>query len=80
MTMKRYVKEFEQQEPAIFRIHCEQLNVFLEFLIDFVKPEVITQNKDVRWLRKVNFHLTGNHLLKTMVSVDSSANKILKKS
>ena len=46
--MKRYVKEIEQQEPAISRIHCEQLNVFLEFLIDFVKPEVITQNKDVR--------------------------------
>ena len=45
MSMKKFVKVFQQEEPAIYRIHTEQLNVFMEFLIDFVKPEVIAQNK-----------------------------------
>ena len=39
-----------KKEPAVYRIHTEQLNVFMEFLIDFVKPEVIAQNKDVKKL------------------------------
>ena len=46
--MKKFVKVFQQEEPAIYRIHTEQLNVFIEFLIDFVKPEVIAQNKDIK--------------------------------
>ena len=50
MTMKKFVKVFQQEEPAAYRIHTEQLNVFMEFLIDFVKPEVIAQNKDVKKL------------------------------
>ena len=50
MTMKKFVKVFQQEEPAVYRIHTEQLNVFMEFLIDFVKPEVIAQNKDVKKL------------------------------
>lgn len=49
----------------------------IEFLIDFVKSEVIAQNKDIRRPRKVNFHLAHNQLLKTIISVGSSANKIL---
>ena len=32
----------------------------MEFLIDLVKPEVIAQNKDVKKLKKVNFHATEN--------------------
>ena len=46
--MKKFVKVFQQEEPAIYRIHTEQLNVFIEFLSDFVKPEVIAQNKDIK--------------------------------
>ena len=48
MTMKKFVKVFQQEEPAVYRIHTEQLNVLMKFLIDFVKPEVIAQNKDVK--------------------------------
>ena len=50
MTTKKFVKVFQQEEQAVYRIHTEQLNVFMEFLIDFVKPEVIAQNKDVKKL------------------------------
>ena len=50
MAMKKFVKVFQQEEPAVYRIHTEQLNVFMEFLIDFVKSEVIAQNKDVNKL------------------------------
>ena len=51
----------------------------MEFLIDFVKPEVIAQNKDVKKLKKANFHATENQLPKTMISVGTIANKLLKK-
>ena len=50
MTMKKFVKIFQQEELAVYRIHTEQLNLFMEFLIDFVKPEVIAPNKDVKKL------------------------------
>ena len=50
MAMKKFVKVFQQEEPVVYRIHTEQLNVFMEFLIDFVKAEVIAQNKDVKKL------------------------------
>ena len=56
MAMKKFVKVFQQEEPAVYRIHTEQLNVFMEFLIDFVKPDVIAQNKDANKLKKVDFH------------------------
>ena len=79
MTMKRFVKVIQQEEPAVYRIHTEQLNVFMEFLIDFVKPEVITQSIDVKKLKKVNFHATENQLPKTMISVGTIASKLLKK-
>ena len=52
MKMKMFVKVFQQEEPAVYRIHTEQLNVFVEFLIDFVKPEVIAQNTYVKNFRK----------------------------
>ena len=77
--MKKFVKVFQQEEPAIYRIHTEQLNVFIEFLIDFVKPEVIAQNKDIKKIKKVNFHATENQIPKTMISVGTIANKLLKK-
>ena len=79
MAMKKFVKVFQQEEPAVYRIHTEQLNVFMEFLIDFVKPEVIAQNKDVNKLKKVDFHDKKNQLPKTMISVGTIANKLLKK-
>ena len=48
MTMKKFVKVSQQEEPAIYRTHTKQSNVFMELLIDFVKPEVIALNKDVK--------------------------------
>ena len=48
MTMKKFVKVFQQEEPAVYRIYTERLNVFMRFLMDFVKREVIAQNKDVK--------------------------------
>ena len=42
--MKRYVKIFQQAKPAVFRIHGEQLDIFEEYLINFIKPEVLGTN------------------------------------
>ena len=49
------------------------------FLIDFVKREVIAQNKDVKKLKKVNFHATENQLPQTVISVGTITNKLRKK-
>ena len=80
LTMKRYVKVFQQNEPAIFRIYPEQLNVFREFLVDFIKPEVIAENKKVSQLKKVDFKSRKNQLPQSLISIGSVANKIVKNS
>ena len=78
LTMKGYVKVFQQNEPAIYRIYPEQLNVFREFLVDFIKPEVIAENKKVSQLKKVDFKSRKNQLLQSLISIGSVAYKIVK--
>ena len=34
-VMRKYVKIFQKAEPAVFRIHTEQVDVFTEFLTNF---------------------------------------------
>ena len=80
LTMKRYVKVFQQNEPAIYRIYPEQLNVFREFLVDFIKPEVIAENKKVSQLKKVDFKSRKNQLPQSLISIGSVAYKIVKNS
>ena len=80
LTMKRYVKVFQQNEPAIYRIYPEQLNVFREILVDFIKPEVIAENKKVSQLKKVDFKSRKNQLPQSLISIDSVAYKIVKNS
>ena len=80
LTMKRYVKVFQQNEPAIYRIYPEQLNVFREFLVDFIKPEVIAENKKLSQLKKVDFKSRKNQLPQSLISVGSVAYKIVKNS
>ena len=41
-VMSKYVKIFQQTEPAIIRVHTEQVDVFTEFLTNFKKPEVLS--------------------------------------
>ena len=80
LKMKRYVKVFQQNEPAIYRISPEQLNVFREFLVDFIKPEVIAENKKVSQLKKVDFKSRKNQLPQSLISVGSVAYRIVKNS
>ena len=39
-VMRKYIKIFQQAEPEIFRKHTEQVDVFTEFLTNFIKPEM----------------------------------------
>ena len=41
-VMRKYVKIFQHAEPAIIRVHTEQVDVFTEFLTNFKKPEVLS--------------------------------------
>ena len=43
MTTKKFVKVFQQEEQAVYRIHTEQLNVFMEFKLN-VFMEIRTEH------------------------------------
>ena len=51
--MRRYVKIFQQAEPANFRIHAEQVDVFTECLTNFIKPKVLLSNKLTSKLKSI---------------------------
>ena len=78
--MKRYLKIFKQAEPAIFRIHGEQLDVFKEFLINFIKLEVLATNNRVSKLTQIDFNSFRNQLPKNLLSIGTIDTKIIKKS
>ena len=77
-VMRKYIKIFQQVEPAIFRIHTKQVDVFTEFLTNFIKPEVLFECNRIRKLKTVDFSSTENHLLNNLLSVVSIACKIKK--
>ena len=77
---RKYVKIFQQAEPAIFRIHTEQVDVFTEFLTNFIKPEVLSERNGIRKLKTIGFSSTKNHLPNNLLPVGLIARKILKNS
>ena len=54
-VMRKYIKIFQQAEPAIFRIYTEQVDVFTEFLTNFIKPVVLSERNNIRKLKKKQF-------------------------
>ena len=69
--MKRYVKVFQQAEPAVFRIYGEKLDVFKQFLINFIKPEVLAKNNRVSKLTQIDFDSSQNQLPKNLLSIST---------
>ena len=78
--MKRYVKIFQQAEPVVFRIHGEQLDVFKEFLINFIKLEVLATVNRVSKLTQIDFNFFRNQLPKNLLSIGTIPTKIIKNS
>ena len=78
-VMRKYIKIFQQVEPAIYRTHTEQVDVFTEFLTNFIKPEVLFKYNSIRKLKTIDFSSTENHLPNNLLSVGSIACKIKKK-
>ena len=78
--MRKYIKIFQQAEPAIFRIYTKEADVFTEFLTNFIKPVVLSERNSIRKLKKSNFSSTENHLRSNLLSVGSIARKIVKNS
>ena len=60
-------------------IYTKQVDVFTEFLTNFIKPEVLFECNRIRKLKTVDFSSTENHLLNNLLSVVSIACKIKKK-
>ena len=79
-VMRKYLKIFQQAEPAIFRIYTKQVDVFTEFLTNFIKPWVLSEYYTIRKLKTIDFSSTGNHLLNYLLSIGSIACKIVKNS
>ena len=73
--MRKYVKIFQQAEPAIFTIHIDQVDVFTDF--DFIEPVVLSELNSIRKLKTVDFSSTENHLPNNLLSI---ARKIVKTS
>ena len=61
-VMRIYVKIFQQTELAIFRIHTGQVDIFTEFLTNFIKPEVLSECNSIRKLKTIDFCSTENQL------------------
>ena len=69
---------FQQNESAIFRIFPEQLVLFREFVLYFVRSEITDKHRTVESLMSMNFEVSSNHLQKLLV-VGTGASKIIKK-
>ena len=65
-VLRKYIKIFQQAEPAIFRIYTKQVDVFTEFLANFIKPDMVFECNSIRKLKAINFSSTENHLLKNL--------------
>lgn len=78
-TMKRYVVLFQHNEPAIFRLFLEQLVLFREFILYFVRPKIINKYRTVSSLMSINFEDRSNQLPQKLLVVDIGASKIIKK-
>ena len=65
-VLRKYIKIFQQAEPAIFRIYTKQVDVFTEFLVNFIKPDMLSECNSIRKLKTINFSSTENHLLKNL--------------
>ena len=57
-----------------------QVDVFTEFLTNFIKPEVLSRCNSIRKLKTIDFSSTENHLLNNLLSVGPVACKIKKNS
>ena len=79
-VMRKHIKIFQQVEPAIFRIYTKQVDVFTEFLTNFIKPEVLSECNSIRKLKTIDFSSTENHLPNNLIFVGSIACKIKKNS
>ena len=77
--MKRYVLLVQQNGPAIFRLFPEQLVLFREFVLHFVRPEIFDKHRTVKLLTSINFEDSSNHLPPKMLVVGIGASKIIKK-
>ena len=71
--MRKYVKIFQQPESAIFRIHTKQVDLFTEFLTNFIKPEVLSEHNNTRKLKTIDFSSTEDHLPNNLLSDGSVA-------
>ena len=55
-----------------------QVDVFTEFLTNFIKPEVLSRCNSIRKLKTIDFSSTENHLPNNLLSVGLIAHMIIK--
>ena len=55
-----------------------QVDVFTEFLTNFIKPEVLSRCNSIRKLKTIDFSSTENHLPNNLLSVCLIAHMIIK--
>ena len=55
-----------------------QVDVFTEFLMNFIKPEVLSRCNSIRKLKTIDFSSTENHLPNNLLSVGLIPHMIVK--
>ena len=78
--MIKYVKIFSTGRTCNFRIHTEQVDVFTEFLMNFINPKVLSKRNSIRKLKTIDLSSTENHLPNNLLSVGLITRKFVKNS
>lgn len=60
--LKSFVILFEMKEPLIHLLHEEQVRLFKEFLVCFIKPDVVMGAKSSSRLKKLDISSQSNQL------------------
>ena len=84
LKRKKLTKAREEKEDRIVQKvivdekKTKQVDVFTEFLTNFIKPEVLFERYSIRKLKTIDFSSAENHLLDNLLSVGLITHKIIK--
>lgn len=78
--LKSFVILFEMKEPLIHLLHDEQVRLLKEFLVCFIKPDVVMGAKSSLRLKKLDISSQSNQLNAETMFLGVKAQSVIRKS
>ena len=78
--LRQYVMLFQQAEPAIYKLHDNQVRVIREFLACFIKPEILSQCNSISKLKKLDVEDPQHHLANSLLFIGKKGGNVRSKS